>query len=313
MSRLCSLLLAFGLLTTSNIANAAGSAPFFALHQLGPGIWAAIALPGSHAGSNAGFIVGDDAVLVVDSFEDPAAAQALLQVIRGKTQLPVRYLVNTHYHLDHVAGNGVYQAAGAVILAQRNVRAWERTENMKFFGDKITPARRQMVQSYVLPSVVYRQGIEVHLGKRTVVVRVLPGHTGGDSVVMVPDAKVVFTGDLFWNHSLPNLIDADTRAQIQSNATLVQDYPDATFVPGHGQSGHAAEVRAFRDYLLALRSAIIASRKRSESSNALQENVRRQLQETWGKWNYFDHFITPNIEQTVAELAGTKHVPTPAR
>jgi glyoxylase-like metal-dependent hydrolase (beta-lactamase superfamily II) len=313
MSRLCSLLLAFGLLTASSIANAAGSAPFFALHQLGPGIWAALALPGSHAGSNAGFIVGDDAVLVVDSFEDPAAAQALLQVIRGKTQLPVRYLVNTHYHLDHVAGNGVYQAAGAVILAQRNVRAWERTENMKFFGNKITPAQRQMVQSYVLPSVVYRQGIEVHLGKRTVVVRVLPGHTGGDSVVVVPDAKVVFTGDLFWNHILPNLIDADTRAQIQSNATLVEDYPAATFVPGHGESGNAADIRAFRDYLLTLRSAIIASQKRGESSNTLQENVHRQLQKTWGKWNYFDHFITPNIEQTMAELAGTKQVLMPAR
>lgn len=313
MSRLCSLLLAFGLAATSGIANAAGSPPFFALHQLGQGIWAAIALPSSHAGSNAGFIVGDDAVLVVDSFEDPAAAQALLQVIRGKTQLPVRYLVNTHYHLDHVAGNGVYQAAGAVILAQRNVRAWERTENMKFFGDKITPAQRQMVQSYVLPSVVYRQGIEVHLGKRTVVVRVLPGHTGGDSVVVVPDAKVVFTGDLFWNHSLPNLIDADTRAQIQSNTTLVQDYPAATFVPGHGQSGNAADVRALNDYLLTLRSAITSSQNRGESGNALQASVHRQLRKTWGTWNYFDHFITPNIEQTVAELAGTKQVPTPAR
>jgi glyoxylase-like metal-dependent hydrolase (beta-lactamase superfamily II) len=248
---------------------------------------------------------------VVDSFQDPAAAVALLQVIREKTQVPVRYLVNTHYHLDHVAGNGVYQAAGAVLMAQRNVRAWERTENLKFFGDKITPAQRAMVQSYVLPGVVYQQGIELHLGRRTVVVRVLPGHTGGDSVVVIPDANVVFTGDLFWNHGLPNLIDADTRAQMQSNAVLLQEYPAATFVPGHGASGQAADVRAFRDYLATLRDAITTDQSKGEPGNTLRQKVRKQLQTTYGTWSYFDHFITRNIAQTVAELAGTKQLPVP--
>lgn len=303
------LLLALAL--TSGIASAAGTAPFFTLHQLGQGIWAAIALPGSHAGSNAGFIVGEDAVLVVDSFADPAAAQALLQAIHGKTPLPVRYLVNTHYHLDHVAGNGVYQAAGVAIMAQRNVRAWERTENLKFFGDKITPAQRRMVQSYILPGIVYQQGIELHLGQRSVVVRVLPGHTGGDSVVVVPDANVVFTGDLFWNHSLPNLIDANTGAQIQSNAVFLQDYPAAAFVPGHGESGKAADVQAFHDYLVALRTAITTAQSKGESGATLQQHVRQQLLDTYGTWNYFDHFMTRNIEQTVAELAGTKQLPVP--
>jgi len=311
MLRLRSLLLLLGLTLTGGVARAAGPAPFFTLHQVGQGVWAAIAIPGSHAGSNAGFIIGDEAVLVVDSFQDPAAAAALLQVIREKTQVPVRYLVNTHYHLDHVAGNGVYQAAGAVLMAQRNVRAWERTENLKFFGDKITPAQRAMVQSYVLPDVVYQQGIELQLGRRTVVVRVLPGHTGGDSVVVIPDANVVFTGDLFWNHSLPNLIDADTRAQMQTNAVLLRDYPAATFVPGHGESGQAVDVRAFRDYLVTLRDAITTDQGQGQAGNALQQNVRTQLQATYGTWNYFDHFITHNIEQTVAELAGTKQQPVP--
>ena len=311
MPRIHSLLLTFGLLLASGMLSAAGTVPFFSLHEVGPGVWAAVAVPGSSAGSNAGFVIGDDAVLVVDSFQDPAAAQALLHVIREKTQLPVRYLVNTHYHLDHVAGNGVFAATGAVIMAQGNVRAWERTENLKFFGAKITPAQRQMVQAYVLPSVVYNHGIELHLGQRAVVVRVLPGHTGGDSVVVIPDAHVVFTGDLFWNHSLPNLIDADTRAQIQSNVVLAQDYPDATFVPGHGETGSATDVHAFHDYLVALRSAITTAQGTGESGNTLQQDVHQQLQATYGKWSYFDHFMTPNIQQTVAELAGTKKLPVP--
>ena len=311
MLRLRSLLLLLGLALTGGVASAAGPGPFFTLHQVGQGVWAAIAIPGSHVGSNAGFIIGDEAVLVVDSFADPRAAQALLQVIHDKTPLPVRYLVNTHYHLDHVAGNGVYQAAGAVLMAQRNVRAWERTENLKFFGDKITPAQRAMVQSYVLLDVVYQQGIELQLGQRTVVVRVLPGHTGGDSVVVIPDANVVFTGDLFWNHSLPNLIDADTRAQVHTNAVLLHDYPAATFVPGHGESGQAAKMRAFRNYLVTLREAITTGQNKGEAGNTLQQNVRKQLQATYGTWNYFDHFIARNIEQTVAELTGTKQRPVP--
>jgi cyclase len=312
MQYLRRLALLLGLLLTGPLARAAGAGPLFTLQQVGQGIWAAIAVPGSHAGSNAGFIIGDNSVLVVDSFEDPAAAQALLRVIRDKTPLPVRYLVNTHYHLDHVAGNGVFQAAGAVILAQRNVRAWERTGNLKFFGNKITPAQKQMVQSYVRPGVVYRHGIELYLGSRKVVVRVLPGHTGGDSIVVVPDADVVFTGDLFWNHSLPNLIDADTRAQIHTNSVFLRDYPGATFVPGHGAVGKAPDVRAFRGYLVALREAITTATRSGGSGPTLQRKVLSQLKGTYGKWNYFDYFAQRNIAQTLAELAGTKQVPVPA-
>jgi len=302
----------FALVLLCGIATAAETKPLFELHEVGKGIWAAVAVPHSRAGSNSGFVIGDDGVLVVDSFEDPAAAKALLKVIHEKTPLPVRYVVNTHYHLDHVAGNGVYEAAGAVILAQRNVRAWERTENLKFFGDKITPAQKKMVESYVLPGIVYRHGIEIYLGSRKLVVRVLPGHTGGDSIVYVPDADVVFTGDLFWDHSLPNLIDADTAAQIATNGTFVRDYPNATFVPGHGQIGKAADVRAFRGYLMTLRHDITAATGKGESAQVLQANVLKRLKGTYGKWNYFDYFVKKNIVQTVTELAGTKRLPTPA-
>ncbi len=306
-------LLMVALVLMCDIATAAQIKPFFNLHQVGKGVWAAIAVPHSRAGSNSGFVIGDDGVLVVDSFQDPAAARALLKEIHVKTTLPVRYVINTHYHLDHVSGNGVYQAAGAVILAQRNVRAWERTENLKFFGDKITPAQKKMVKSYVLPSVVYRKGIEIYLGSRKIEVRVLPGHTGGDSIVYVPGADVVFTGDLFWDHSLPNLIDANTRDQIETNKTLVRDYPDATFVPGHGQIGKAAEVVAFRGYLTALRGAITRARRQGEPGEKLQAQVLDQLKPGYGNWNYFDYFIKKNIAQTVAELAGKKRYPVPAR
>jgi glyoxylase-like metal-dependent hydrolase (beta-lactamase superfamily II) len=286
--------------------------PFFQLQDLGHDVWAAISGPDGPAGSNSGFVIGSTGVLVVDSFEDPAAAEALLAAIHEKTALPVRFVVNTHYHLDHVAGNGVYQAQGAVILAQRNVRGWERTENLKFFGDKITAQESAMVHSLVLPSIYYVAGIDIDLGNRNVVVRVLPGHTGGDSIVVVPDADVVFTGDMFWNHSLPNLIDADTHAQVASNATLTTDYPRAAFVPGHGEVGSAADVDAFAKYLVRLRGLVARAQAHKHSGAALLDAVLPSLKSSYGSWQYFDYFVQHNIEQTADELAHAKRLPVPA-
>jgi cyclase len=284
---------------------------YFTLHEIGQGVWAAVSVPGSHAGGNSGFVVGSDGVLVIDTFQTPEAAQALLDAIHKTTSQPVRYVVNTHYHLDHVAGNGVYALAGAMVMAQENVRTWERIENLKFFGEAPKPEDRKTVESLTLPTLTYRDGLVIYLGDRKVVVRVLPGHTGGDSAVIVPDARVIFTGDLFWNHCLPNLIDADTAQQIASNDTFLKDYPDATFVPGHGEVGHAVDVKDFRDYLAALRKAVADARAHGKSGQALADTILPGLKKQYGDWNYFDYFVQHNIEQTEAELAGTKKRPVP--
>src|SRR5580700_11489851 len=87
------------------------AAPDFQLQKIGPGIWAAIVSDTGLAGGNAGFVIGDDGVLVIDTFQDPRPAKALLAEIRKLTPLPIRFVVNTHYHLDHVNGNDVFAAA----------------------------------------------------------------------------------------------------------------------------------------------------------------------------------------------------------
>src|SRR5690242_1397390 len=169
LCRLAALCIGIALSSVATAADAAKN--YFTLHELAPGVWAAVTVPGSHAGGNSGFVVGSEGVLVVDSFQTPAAAEALVESIHKTTSQPVRYVINTHYHLDHVAGNGVYAKAGALVMAQDNVRAWERTENLKFFGDKITPEQKQWVQSLTLPSLTYKEGVTLHLGARTVEVR----------------------------------------------------------------------------------------------------------------------------------------------
>jgi cyclase len=285
---------------------------YFTLHDLGHGVWAAVSLPGSHAGGNTGFVVGSDGVLVIDTFQTVEAAQALLDAIRKTTALPIRYVINTHYHLDHVMGNGIFEKAGAVIMAQDNVRTWERTENLKFFGDKPKPEDKALVAGLTLPSITYKDGVTLWLGDRKLIVRVMQGHTGGDSVVIVPDAGVAFTGDLFWDHDLPNLIDADTAQQIASNEAFLKDYPDATFIPGHGEVGKAADVDAFKDYLVALRQAVGGARAAGRSGQTLTDTVMAAIKPHYGSWGYFDYFAQHNIEQTEQELAGTKKRPVSA-
>jgi cyclase len=296
-------------LAFASLLPAAEKPPLFALHEVGKGVWAAISPNGSKAGANTGFVIGDNGVAVIDSFQNLDAARELLAEIRKRTNLPIRYLINTHYHLDHMTGNGVFADAGAVILANENVRAWAHTENLKFFGPHPTAANRAQVDAIVLPSVTYNNGINIYLGNRELVVRHMPGHTGSDSIVVVPDANVVFTGDLFWDAHLPNLIDASTRPWIETLETLAAKYPAATFVPGHGEVGHLKDLEAFRGYLVFLRAHVAAGLKQGKSGDALVSALQPEFQQEYGSWGFFKYFLKPDILLTAAELQGKKRLP----
>jgi cyclase len=283
----------------------------FTLKPLGHNVWAAIDDAKGEAGANAGFVIGDDGVAVIDTFENPEAAKQMLAEIRKLTKLPVRYVINTHYHIDHVAGNRVFQEAGAVVFAQRNVRAWIHTENLKFFGKDIKPEQKAMVEGLGAPDVVYDSGVTLFLGSRRLEVRVFPGHTGGDSVVFIPDGPVVFGGDLFWRSTLPNLIDASTAAWVSTLDALSSAAPSATFVPGHGDIGTVADVNAFRVYLSDLRGWVAGPVKEGKTGDALVNAVLPALTETYGKWDFFNYFAKTDILNTAAELRGDKKIPQP--
>jgi cyclase len=284
----------------------------FIIKPLGNNVFAAIKSPNSKAGSNAGFVIGDDGVVVIDTFQDADAARQLLAEIQKLTKLPVKFVVNTHYHLDHVTGNAVFAQAGAVIIAHKNVRTWIHTENLKFFGAGIKPEQKAWVDGLLAPNLVYDSALEIFLGSRRVVVRYFLGHTGGDSVVSVPDANVYFCGDLFWRKTLPNLIDGTTDKWADSDAKLVAEGPKASFVSGHGDVGTAEDVLEFKGYLDQLRAMVSGAIKNGLAGDALTNSVFPQLQEKYGSWDFFDHFAKRNIADTEKELRGEKKLPQPA-
>jgi cyclase len=287
--------------------------PPFLLKQIAPSVFAAIHNPNAKEPSfaNAGFVIGDDGVAVIDTFANSGAASLLLSEIRRRTKLPVRFVINTHYHSDHVAGNRVFADAGATVIAQRNVRNWIHAENLRLLGDTPKPELKTFVESLMAPTVVYTEAMTLHLGAREIYVRSYPGHTGGDSVVVIPDANVAFGGDLLWRDAVPNMVDASARLWIETLEAMAKNGAAFTFVPGHGDVGTASEVLVFRDYLATLHKLVADARSQSKSGKALSDTVLPALGAKYGKWEYFSYLAPLNIEHMEAELSGKKRVPQP--
>lgn len=284
----------------------------FVLKEIGSGVYAAISPE-----SNAGFIIGDDAVLVVDSFFHPNTARALLSEIRKITPKPIRYVVNTHYHLDHVAGDQVFKDAGAIIVTHRNVRAWMRAENLNMFGQVPDPAFKAMMAQRIaqlpLPDVVTESPITIWLGDRRVDIRPADGHTGGDLVVGVPDAKVLFCGDLLWRMP-PNIVDG-TMIKWIGTVRGFEQLPDSAsmvFVPGHGDVAKVKDVAIFRGYLADLQSLTAAGLKMGLKGDALAADVIPKLKASHSDYPTPIPVLTREVKLMEQELNGTKRIPQPA-
>src|SRR4029453_7011500 len=113
-------------------AHAAKAEDNFTLVKVADGVYAAIAKPGGLASGNAGFVVGDDRVLLFDTFFTPNALQDLLMVIDSEIKKPVKYAVNSHYHLDHTGGNQLLAQLGVPIIGHDRLIEWQTTKNRRF-------------------------------------------------------------------------------------------------------------------------------------------------------------------------------------
>jgi cyclase len=285
--------------------------PPFTLEQVGRDVWAAIDNPRSatRAVANAGFVIGESGVVVIDTLGTAGAAPHLLAAIRRLTAQPVKFVINTHYHLDHVAGNRIFADLGVTILAHRNVRDWVHTENLRLFGPDIPPELKALTDGIVRPTMVYDQGVSIYLGSREIRIQSFPGHTGGDSIVLIPDAKVVFAGDLLANNVLPSLGDASTGPWIESLDAMLAADSGYAFVPGHGSIGDADDVASFRDYLKTLRARVVMARTEGRSGDEAVGMVVPVLRERYGRWEFFDDIAKANVLETYAELSGSKTIP----
>jgi cyclase len=288
----------------------ASDGPPFELKQVGPGVYAAIG--GPMAGSNAGFVIGDDGVLVIDTFAFPAAGQALLEAIRKTTDKPIRYVINTHYHIDHVSGDAAFKAAGATIIAHKNVPGWIHSENLHLFGANITPAMKAQIDGLIGPDRTIDKQTVITLGKRRIEIRPMSGHTGGDLVVGVPDAHVIFTGDLVWNHTGPTTIDGRI-GQWANEVTQLEMLSAETYVPGHGDVAKAKDLDDLRSLFADLMRLTAEARASGLSGEALVTAAAPKLAALHPTWPRLDRNAPFLVREMAEELAGTKRVPVPAQ
>jgi len=232
-----------------------------------PGVWfvQGEAALGSAANrnfiSNAGFVVTPQGVVVVDALGSPALAQELLAEIRRITPLPVRYVVVTHYHADHIYGLQVFKDAGAEIVGQQAGREYlvsdtarlrldaSRSELFPWVDEK---TRLVAADRWLAADEVLELG-----GERFLLRHAGPAHTPEDLVVMVESRAVMFAGDLVFRGRIPFVGQADSSQWIDALGGLLRLAPKVV-VPGHGPPSFdpAQDLQTTRDYLIFLRKSM---------------------------------------------------------
>jgi cyclase len=209
--------------------------------QVAPNIYAYIQSRATWYWNNAGFIVGNDYVVVVDSLATVGLTQQFRDEIRKITDKPIRYLINTHHHGDHTYGNHVF--AGATIISHAT-DLWNAIfPEFNFRGIAATPADITFDRQLVL----HMDGREVrllHLG---------PGHTVGDIIVCLPEEGIIFASDLIFLYSTPLGMEGSFAGWL-TNMDAMAKLGAQTYVPGHGPVCGAEGLNLCRDYLVFVQS-----------------------------------------------------------
>lgn len=208
------------------------------------------------AGGNIGLAIGDDAVFVVDDQYAPLTRK-VLAAIATVTPREVRFVVNTHWHMDHVGGNEALGMAGALIYAHENVR---RRMSVEGFIEALN-ARVPASPPGALPVVTFTDAVTFHINGDSVrVVHVPPAHTDGDAIIHFTKANVVHMGDTFHNAGLP-FVDLSSGGSIHgiigaADRVLALSNAETKIIPGHGPVADRARLKVYRDMVVALRDRV---------------------------------------------------------
>ena len=249
-------------------------------------------------GGNVGFLVGTDAVVVVDAqFKD--LGPGIIRQIRKVTDRPIKYLVNTHHHGDHVGGNDSFRPI-SLIIAHDNVRkrmladpqdiireAPGRIEEARKAGNEATvqrltqmleAARSVKVEEIPAPVLTFDSEFRIHLGGETIQVwHTPPAHTDGDVVVYFEKANVVHMGDLLFNRMVP-YIDAraggSAKGYLEALDKVLARVPaDVKVIAGHGELTDVSGIKAFRQYIADILEAARAAKAAGKSKEAFLAEV----------------------------------------
>ena len=256
-------------------------------------------------GGNIGASVGDDGIVIVDDQYAPLADK-IQAALKGITDKPVRFVINTHYHGDHTGGNAYFQKQSPII-AHDNVR--KRLESGGGAGNggsvhmDFKPADKD-----ALPIITFDHDVTVHLNGEDIRALYFPaGHTDGDSIIFFPKSNVVHMGDDFVTYGFP-FIDVESGGSIDGmidgvEKVLSQVPADVKIIPGHGPISSVSDVRAYLEMLKATRDAVAKAIKEGKT---LDQMKQAKLLDPWKK--YSGDFIKEDafLETLYNSLTGQK-------
>jgi glyoxylase-like metal-dependent hydrolase (beta-lactamase superfamily II) len=235
------------------------------------------------AGGNIGVSAGDDGVIVIDDQYAPLTGKIQEAISKIAPNKPIRFVINTHWHMDHVGGNENLAIAGSVIIAHENVRKRMSSEQFIQLMNRKIPASPPKA----LPVVTFTSDITLHFnGEDIHVVHVDPTHTDGDSIIIFPKSKVVHMGDTYMTISYPfaDLSSGGNFDGFISTSDKVVGMTDATtkIIPGHGPLSNKADLKAWHDMLVEIRAAV---KKQADAGKSLDAIKQAKLTAKWDdKW-----------------------------
>jgi len=242
-------------------------------------------------GGNIGVSVGDDGVFLIDDQFAPLTPK-IIAAVKEISDKPIRFLINTHWHGDHVGGNENLGKAGVVIVAHDNVyKRMAAGGVIELLKQSYPPASKA-----ALPVITFSNEATLHLNGDDVTAHHLPpAHTDGDSYIQFRKANVIHTGDVFAAYRYP-FIDPESggsvRGVVRAIDLLLPLLDDNTkLIPGHGPLSTKKDVLAYRNMI-----ATVAGRveKLVKSGKNLQEVIAakptREFDEQWGKFRKPDAF-----------------------
>jgi len=236
------------------------------------------------AGGNLGVSAGKDCVFIIDTSYAPLTnkIKAAITTVSDKS---IQYVVNTHWHQDHIGGNENFVKVGAVVVAHENVHKRLSTEQFIEFLKKTIPP----LPESALPVITFSQDLTFHLnGNEIFVFHIERAHTDGDAIVHFKKSNVIHMGDIYFNGMYP-FIDLSAGGSINGMISAVKRVlllcdRNTKVIPGHGHLSDKAELEEYLKMLVAVRDRITREIKAGKPLDAvIASQPTRDLDPAWGK------------------------------